>query len=57
MIVVLKFDYDLCDNYCDLMYIALIWTWINIHLSIYYLSLPKDDLFGLDIINKVLEIV
>ena len=24
IIIVLKFDYDLCDNYCDLMYIALI---------------------------------
>ena len=34
LIVVLKFDYDLCDNYCDLMYIALVWTWTNIYLSI-----------------------
>jgi len=23
----------MCDNYCDLMYIALIWTWINIYLG------------------------
>ena len=34
----------ICDNYCDLMYITLIWTWINVYLSIIPGGVPTPDL-------------